>query len=120
MTKTKTKTLTLKQVLREARKLILKHGNCKGLAVDEQGRFCALGAINRITNTFSIATDSNAANNHARMLLANAIPGSSVKYHDPTRDFQYATNRVITYNDAPGTRKRQIVRLFERAIEEAK
>ena len=120
MTKTKTKTPTAVTVLREARKLILKHGNCKNQANDPHGRFCALGAINRVTNTFSIATDSNPLTNEARKYLANAIPGATVKSHNAEFDFSYNTKAVIAYNDAPGTRKRQVVRLFERAIKEAK
>lgn len=120
MTKTKTKTPTAVTVLREARKLILKHGNCKYQANDGKGRFCALGAVNRVTNNFSIPTSSNPLNNEARKYLANAIPGIPCKSHNADADFSNNTRSIIAYNDAPGTRKRQVVRLFERAIKEAK
>lgn len=116
---------TASDILQKARKLISKpEAWTKGsFARDAEGRicnsdrspfacsWCALGAINYSTNSFTMAFD---AFRLARSLLCKAVRARVT--HD---DSDNPTTNPASYNDSPSTTHADILAVFDDAIAQA-
>lgn len=84
------------QCLIDGRKRLVKHGWCQESFIDYNGRFCALGAI------------FNTPCSPARRFLELALPNRHLHANVPS------------YNDLPSTTGKDILALYDRAIELAR
>lgn len=90
------KPTNVKQFLKQARDVIEKNGHCKGTLKDNQGRVCILGALAEV-NTPWLYQD-------ARLELNMCLSP------------KYKNHGLAGFNDSSGTRKAQVISLFNRAI----
>lgn len=113
------------KVLREARKLI-QQGWCQGSAArNTRGDpvnvrapsavcWCATGSVTKVINDGNIGTSLNDTRSYAHLsdavcarLSAAILAGAMLSYP------------IIQYNDHPSTTQKDIIEMFDRAIEQA-
>lgn len=84
--------------LGRARDIIIEKGWCRGNYSDAQGRHCTLGAVMAATNDGSIYMYDDVIN-----ALQESLDNAG-------------SYSIVSWNDRPTRRKRDVVRLFDRAI----
>lgn len=101
------------EVLAKAAEYIGEHGWCQGRSMDEEGRVCAMGAINAV---LPIPHDIRDLHAEARYLLAAAVARCLLtKYIDnaPGRELT-----VISWNDDPSRTAEDVILAMKRAAHE--
>jgi hypothetical protein len=91
-----------KRVLVKAEKLLRTKGWCQGVARDQKGRFCSIGAINEGTeNDYKAITPVM----NARVYVEKVIQQS-----------RFRNQHIIAWNDTRGRTKQQVLKVFRAAI----
>lgn len=95
-----------KQILKKAKRFLETDGWCRGASTDDRGRHCATGALGCATNEIGSPDHTQ-----ARELLLNAI----MERHSN----EYAVSGIVAWNDEIVRDKRDVLRMFDRAIKAA-
>lgn len=119
--------MTVAQALREALQLMNNEGAhwLKGAYArygdsDDERAYCSAGAINFVTagHPEAIGTESTKEPMIALAAVLEDVPPPTEPTDDWT-EFDYALNRVVTWNDTPERTWEDIVRKFTEAAEKA-
>lgn len=98
-----------KTVLQRARALLEKHWTQRKFYDEYTGSYCAIGALNAVTNKgkyygYEAASTANAYSRKLEGLLQDALP-------------KYGPQSVILFNDGFTTTQADVLALYDRAIE---
>jgi len=86
----------VKTILKKARKLIEKHGWCRGFMKNDNGHFCSIGAINEVSDS------SSPENADAKAKLYSLVCN------------RYSS--VFNWNDTKYQKKERVLKVFDMAI----
>lgn len=104
-------------LLQRARNLLRTYGWHKGsLAFNNEPNFCAVGALNAAAGAYDYSQGHKKfVHNHAHVQFKDAHT-----LLDQSALALYGRTNVIDFNDAPTTRKAQVLKVFDHAIKTAK